>query len=213
MTSGKQLLLTVGAAMLLAGVLGAAGVPTLGGGDTGESPDAPQFDPTQSPESADSEAGVAVQSQTNASSVSVTVDNQTSDGTSVTVGSATLPEGGVVIVQIDSGNGPGKFFGRSPVLPPGTSTDVTVPLEVPINGTQTVWAIAESEETEMLDSAIVNSSREVPFICDYVNAERRVDIDGLFDGVGDWRNGTIDTIQLLDVIDVWRSDESVSICY
>jgi len=199
--------------MLLAGVLGAAGVPTLGGGDTGESPDAPQFDPTPSPESSDSGAGVTLQSGTNTSGVAVTFTNQTSNGTSVTIGSVTLPDGGVVIVQIDDGNGPGKFFGRSPALPPGTSTGVTVPLDVPINGTQTVWAIAESEDEEMLDSAVVNSSRESPFICDYINPQDRIDLPGVLDGVDDWRNESISTVQLLDVIDVWRSDDPVSVCY
>lgn len=212
-TSRKQLLLTVGAVMLLAGVLGAAGVPTLGGGDTGESPDAPQFDPTPSPEGSDSETRVTLQSGTNASGVSVTFDNQTSNGTSVTIGSVTLPDGGVVVVQVGDGSGPGAFFGRSPALPPGTSTGVTVPLDVPINGTQTVWAIAESGDEEVPDSAVVNSSRETPFICNYVNPQDRVDIPGLLDGIDDWRNETIGTVQLLDVIDVWRSDDPVSTCY
>jgi PGF-CTERM protein len=70
----------------------------------------------------------------------VTFRNQTSDGTSLTVSSVTLSEGGYVAVQNVTGAPPDEIRGRSKYLPPGTHEDVTITLDEHLTENRTVYA-------------------------------------------------------------------------
>lgn len=63
---------------------------------------------------------------------SVAIDDQTSDGTTVTVANASLPEGGFVVIHesqsLAEGDALGSVIGTSAYLPPGTYEDLTITL-------------------------------------------------------------------------------------
>jgi hypothetical protein len=68
---------------------------------------------------------------TDTDEASVTFDEQTSDGTVVTVASVTLPDGGYVAIHNDAlldGDAVGSVIGVSEYLEPGTAEDVSVTL-------------------------------------------------------------------------------------
>jgi len=73
------------------------------------------------------------------SPAAVTIEDQTSDGTSIVVGSVELPSAGFVVVHADNGGSPGALIGRSELLPAGTSDDVTVTLDTALEDTSIVW--------------------------------------------------------------------------
>lgn len=64
----------------------------------------------------------------------VTFSEQSSDGTTVTVDSVTLPDGGFVVLR----NGDGEVVGVSGYLEPGTHSDVTVTLDRSLDDGTTV---------------------------------------------------------------------------
>lgn len=72
----------------------------------------------------------------------ITFESQTSDGTSITVSSVTLPTDGYVVVHADADGNPGAVIGYSDLLPEGTSTDVTVTFGEPLTESQTVFPMA-----------------------------------------------------------------------
>jgi PGF-CTERM protein len=78
----------------------------------------------------------------------VVADAQENDGTSVTVDSVTLHDGGFVTVH-DATLTEGQVFesvrGTSEYLGPGTHTNVTVTLDEPLSGTNTVYAMAHAD--------------------------------------------------------------------
>lgn len=69
----------------------------------------------------------------------ISVADQSGDGTSITVASATI-EGadGFVVVHLDEDGAPGPVLGHAAV-PEGTSTDVRVPLDETLTSDVTVW--------------------------------------------------------------------------
>ncbi len=66
-------------------------------------------------------------------------DPQTSDGTTIVVASVELPAPGFIAVHADADGAPGPVIGHSDLLPAGTSTDVEVTLDTPLDGSATVW--------------------------------------------------------------------------
>ncbi|MCL1600015.1 MAG: hypothetical protein M3112_00590 [Actinomycetia bacterium] len=76
------------------------------------------------------------------SPASVSVEDQMSDGTTIVVASVELPSAGFIAVHADNGGSPGAVIGHSDLLPAGTSEDVTVVLDTPIEGTSIVWPMA-----------------------------------------------------------------------
>jgi hypothetical protein len=62
-----------------------------------------------------------------------------SDGTSVTVASATLPVPGFVAIHSDEGGSPGPVIGVSELLAAGLSTDITITLDEPLTASGTVF--------------------------------------------------------------------------
>ena len=64
---------------------------------------------------------------------------QTSDGTTITVASVTLPAPGFIAVHANADGGPGPVIGHSDLLPAGTSTDVVITLDQPLTATDMVF--------------------------------------------------------------------------
>jgi predicted lipoprotein with Yx(FWY)xxD motif len=72
----------------------------------------------------------------------VVFDAQESDGTSIVVSSVTLPSPGFIAVHANADGGPGPIVGHSDLLPEGTSTDVTVDLDTPLEETDLLFPMA-----------------------------------------------------------------------
>ena len=70
---------------------------------------------------------------------SIIVDAQDSDGTTIVVASIDLPAPGFIAVHGDGGGSPGPVIGHSGLLPAGTSTDVSVTLDQPLDADATVY--------------------------------------------------------------------------
>ena len=73
---------------------------------------------------------------------SVTFDAQDSDGTMIVVASVELPADGFIAVHGDGGGSPGPVVGHSDLLPAGTSTDVMVMLDAPLEADTTLYPMA-----------------------------------------------------------------------
>ncbi len=72
----------------------------------------------------------------------ITVEDQMSDGTTIVIRSVELPSAGFIAVHADNGGSPGAVIGHSALLPAGTSRDVVVTLDTPLEGTSVVWPMA-----------------------------------------------------------------------
>ncbi len=73
---------------------------------------------------------------------SVRADDQTGDGTTVTVASVTLPADGFVVIHADNDGAPGPVIGHSALLGAGDNTDVVVTLDTPLDADTTVFPMA-----------------------------------------------------------------------
>jgi hypothetical protein len=71
---------------------------------------------------------------------------QDSDGTSVVVQQATLPEGGYLVVHASDDGTPGAVLGHSAYLSAGDHSNVEVALDEPISSTQTLIAMAHTDD-------------------------------------------------------------------
>ncbi|MFQ5522511.1 MAG: hypothetical protein ACE5F5_02910 [Acidimicrobiia bacterium] len=69
----------------------------------------------------------------------VVFEAQTSDGSTIVVASVTLPASGFVAVRSNSDGKPGPVIGHSELLPVGTSTDVVITLDQPLEATGLVF--------------------------------------------------------------------------
>jgi hypothetical protein len=69
----------------------------------------------------------------------IVFEAQSSDGTSIVVASVTLPAPGFVAVHSNADGKPGAVIGNSELLPAGTSTDVVVTLDQPLEATDMVF--------------------------------------------------------------------------
>ncbi len=70
---------------------------------------------------------------------SVSVEDQMSDGTTIIVASVELPAAGFIAVHADNAGSPGAVIGNSDLLPAGTSSDVSIALDTPLDATSIVW--------------------------------------------------------------------------
>jgi hypothetical protein len=89
-------------------------------------------------------------------SATVTFDDQETDGTTVTVAAATLPEGGYVAIHdtgLLEGDAVGSVVGNSSYLPAGESENVSVTLTEPIAENQTLIAMPHRETNQANDTA------------------------------------------------------------
>lgn len=97
----------------------------------------------------------------------VRFDDQSTAGDTITVRSVNLSEGGFVAIRNTTGAAPGEIRGVSEYVGPGTSTDVSVTLDVPVEGNATLVAQAYTGS----------------------NADRDVDFEASGDVDGAYRNG------------------------
>ena len=73
---------------------------------------------------------------------SISADDQSGDGTSVTVASVTLPADGFVVIHADNDGAPGAVIGNSALLSAGDSTDVVITLDAALDADATVFPMA-----------------------------------------------------------------------
>lgn len=78
----------------------------------------------------------------------VVFEDQESDGTEIVVASVTLPSPGFIGVHGNDGGAPGPVVGHSDLLPAGTSTDVTVTLDTPLESTDLLFPMAHIDVNE-----------------------------------------------------------------
>ena len=76
------------------------------------------------------------------------VEEQTTDGTTLTVASATLPGPGFVAVQRNEAQQPGEVLAITGLLAGGTVTDLAFELDPPLRTTQLVYAVAYVDRNE-----------------------------------------------------------------
>ena len=72
----------------------------------------------------------------------VVFNAQTSDGTSITIASVTLPSPGFIAVHSNADGAPGPVIGHSELLPAGTSTDVVITLDQSLTETGLLFPMA-----------------------------------------------------------------------
>ncbi len=72
----------------------------------------------------------------------IAADNQSGDGTTITVASINLPTDGFVVIHADNGGSPGPILGWSDRLPAGDSSDVVVTLNTPLDADTKVFPMA-----------------------------------------------------------------------
>ena len=82
-----------------------------------------------------------------AAAPAVTVDDQESDGASVTVASVKAPEAGWMVIHADVDGKPGPILGQTAV-PAGTTENVVVMLDAPLEADATVWAMLHTDAGE-----------------------------------------------------------------
>jgi hypothetical protein len=97
----------------------------------------------------------------NVTNASITFENQTSNGTTVTVQRVMLNEGG--FVQITGENG--FSVGNSSYLEPGVQTNLTVQLDEPVaaNQTLTAFAVRDVNDNQQFDGTGVENDTDQPY--------------------------------------------------
>lgn len=78
----------------------------------------------------------------------VVFEAQESDGSSIVVASVTLPSPGFIAVHANADGNPGPIIGHSELLPEGTSTDVAVELDTPLESTDLLFPMAHIDMDE-----------------------------------------------------------------
>lgn len=78
----------------------------------------------------------------------VAFEAQESDGSSIVVASVTLPSPGFIAVHANADGSPGPIIGHSELLPEGTSTDVHVELDTPLESTDLLFPMAHIDMDE-----------------------------------------------------------------
>ncbi|MFB6079792.1 MAG: CARDB domain-containing protein [Haloferacaceae archaeon] len=111
---------------------------------------------------------------TGSGTASVTFDDQTSDGTTVTVASANLSNGGFVVIHDDTlmsgdeNSAVTSVVGSSAYLSPGLHENVTVTLDEPISEDQTLVAMPhrDTNDNQAFDFVAQNGSVDGPYTAD-----------------------------------------------
>jgi outer membrane biosynthesis protein TonB len=109
-------------------------------------------------------SGVAdVRDAQNVTNTTVTFENQTSNGTTVTVAEANLTDGGFVVIhtaELLNGTVLESVVGVSEYLEPGVNENVTVDLDRPVNESQTLLAVAYQDTNDNQEYDFVESRGE-----------------------------------------------------
>jgi PGF-CTERM protein len=116
------------------------------------------------------ETGTATEQAQQADAASVTFENQTTGGDTVTVDSVTLPNGGYVTVHgpsLADGDTLGSVAGTSQYLEPGTHENVTVTLTDPVSqGSYTAMAHQETDGDRTYEFVASNAQVDGPYTAD-----------------------------------------------
>ena len=137
-----------------------------------------QQSPTGTTDAGTSDAGTATSGAddgaTATSGPSVTFDDQNSSGESVLISSATLPEKGFVVIydSTRSGNETNQVIGASYPLSAGTSDNVRIQLDEPVNGSTSLTAVVhtDSNGNDQFDFVSSNGQQDPPI----TQGDRRV---------------------------------------
>jgi hypothetical protein len=78
----------------------------------------------------------------------VVFEAQESDGTSIVVASVTLPAPGFIAIHSNADGGPGPVIGNSDLLPVGTSENVVITLDTPLEATDLVFPMVHIDMNE-----------------------------------------------------------------
>jgi hypothetical protein len=78
----------------------------------------------------------------------VTIEEQRTDGTTLTVSSVTLPAPGFVAIQQNEAEQPGTVVAISGLLAAGTTSDLALTLDPPLRTTQLVYAVVYVDRNE-----------------------------------------------------------------
>lgn len=92
----------------------------------------------------------------------VTFENQTSNGSTVSVESVNVPRGGFVVIhdrRVIEGEAVGSIVGESDFLEAGTHRNVTVELDEPLNESQRLVAVAYRDTNDDQEFDFVSSNR------------------------------------------------------
>ena len=122
--------------LLAVGVTATLVLAACGGDDDDASSD------TTAPAETTAEASAEPTAEVPMQPASVSFDAQESDGTMIVVASVELPADGFIAVHGDGGGSPGPVVGHSDLLPAGTSTDVMVMLDSPLDADTTLYPMA-----------------------------------------------------------------------
>ncbi len=76
----------------------------------------------------------------------ITADDQSGDGTTVTVSTITLPTDGFVVIHADNDGAPGPIIGWSDLLPAGDSSNIVVTLNTPLDADAKVFPMAHVDD-------------------------------------------------------------------
>lgn len=120
----------------LLAILAALTLMAACGGDTGDTTTTAAGDTTTAAGDTTTTDGAAAPAT---SPSEIVAEDQSSDGTTVTVASVTLPSPGFIAIHGNADGAPGPVIGNSELLPAGTSTDVVVTLDLPLTATDMVF--------------------------------------------------------------------------
>jgi PGF-CTERM protein len=124
-----------------------------------------------------SDAGADTSGASGTSEPGITFDDQNTSGTSVFVESATLPQEGFVVIydSTRSGNETNQIIGASYPLSAGTSDNIRIQLNEPVNGSKSLTAVVhtDSNGNDQFDFVASNGQQDPPLT---QNDRRIVDI-------------------------------------
>lgn len=96
----------------------------------------------------------------------ITFDDQESSGESIFIKSATLPQQGFVVIydSTQSGNETNQIVGASYPLSPGTSENIRIQLDEPLNGSKSLTAVihTDSNGNDQFDYVSSNGQQDPP---------------------------------------------------
>jgi predicted lipoprotein with Yx(FWY)xxD motif len=117
-------------------------VTACGGSDGADTTSAPETAPPTTATSTPADTTTTAAPGPPTSPAEVVFEDQESDGSEIVVASVTLPSPGFIAVHGNDGGAPGPVVGHSDLLPAGTSTDVTVTLDTPLESTDLLFPMA-----------------------------------------------------------------------
>jgi predicted lipoprotein with Yx(FWY)xxD motif len=136
----KRVIATCGALVLV--------VTACGGSGATDTTSAPETTSPTTATSAPADTTTTAAPGPPTSPAEVIFEDQESNGAEIVVASVTLPSPGFIAVHGNDGGAPGPVVGHSNLLPAGTSTDVTVTLDTPLESTDLLFPMAHIDVNE-----------------------------------------------------------------